>query len=408
MSEFRRRIMMGQKNNSGGLPNGYIECDYILMCGNYIDTGLKVKPTTSVFLSVYVPSVKVQTRLFAVYASLFYQSYINGNGQWAYQYENTSTWRGSGVDVTVGYHTSLLDGVNKRYLIDGGDTVDIDLSGLTATKTSSRNLLIGLSTSNAAYRSYLLVLGGWVKEDGMLVRNFVPAREILTGNYGLYDTVGKQFYSSATAYGLSGRENVTLPHGYTKALYVETENGKQVLTDTNISYDPSYAIKVDMNVVTQNHLVRYFSMLGTGHETSVYIRTNDFKTAFQYGDDSIWVDTGKNIGTDASSLLMDSVNKIFEINGGYTSSKDLSEYSIGESWENFSYHPIGYAFNDATRTPSSKIYYEELIQKGNVVARYIPCVNSNNVWGLYNVINNTFITSDNEYGLTGELYKNNI
>ena len=405
---FRRRLMMAQRQGGERLPDGYIECDYILMCGSYIDTGLVVKPTTSVFLSVYVPSVRVQTRLFAVYGNLFYQSYINGNGQWAYQYENAATWRGTNVGVTVGYHTALIDGVNKRYLIDGGDTVDIDLSSLTATKTSSRNLLIGLSTSKTSYRSYLLVLGGWVKENGVLIRNFVPAREVLTGNYGLYDTVGNQFYSSATAYGLSGRESVTLPNGYTKALYVETENGKQTLIDTNISYDTSYAIKVDMNVVEQNHSVRYFSMRGTGYETSVYIRTHDFKTAFQYGDDLIWVDTAKNIGTDASSLLMDSVNKVFEINGGYTYSKDLSEYSIGASWENFSYHPIGSSSVDATRTPSSKTYYEELMQGGDVVARYIPCVNSNNVWGLYNVVNNTFITSVNEYGLTGELYKNNL
>jgi hypothetical protein len=57
------------------------------------------------------------------------------------------------------------------------------------------------------------------------------------------------------------------------------------------------------------------------------------------------------------------------------------------------------SFSDTNNTPqrycNGTLYYFKLFVEGTLVRDLIPCKNSNNVVGMYDVVNNVFYTSPN-------------
>jgi hypothetical protein len=56
-------------------------------------------------------------------------------------------------------------------------------------------------------------------------------------------------------------------------------------------------------------------------------------------------------------------------------------------------------FSDTNNSPqrycNAQLYYFKLFVEGTLVRDLIPCKDSNNVVGMYDVVNNTFYTSPN-------------
>lgn len=385
----------------GGLPAGYTECDYIMASGGaYIDTGFKAKPTHSIWVDAYVTGIQAQNRFWSARNSLFHVAYINGSSQWAVSYSNSTNWQSTGVAATVGRHTFYLDAVNKIYYVDNGNTASFDLSENTATNTSTSNLFLFKDATNAGatYRGKCLIFGCKIWDGSTLIRNLIPAKQDSTSTYGLYDLANNTFYGSSSSYGFSGRETVTLPDGYTKALYVETVKtgeGEPCILDPYIT--PSLSFKVTMDFNITNRVKRMFMLAWIGNiadestkwMADVYIRNStDLKFAFQYGDSEIWVNTSKDSDLLPHSFEMDSVNEVFKLDDGYLYSTSLSSYSnVSELVD--SRFKIMEQIN-------AKCYNAKVWMNGQLVANYIPCRNSDNIYGLYNIVGNYYITTDTQ------------
>ena len=138
---------------------GYTKLDYIQATGSqYIDTGFYPKPTTCIEMDHEFTDLTVQQRLWGCIGDLYYQSYINGSGRYAYAYQNSSgNWVNTAQTVRTERHVAKLDGKNSVYQLDG--IYSIALSG-SPTNTATNPLWLtaydnaGTPTNLASIKIY--------------------------------------------------------------------------------------------------------------------------------------------------------------------------------------------------------------------------------------------------------------
>lgn len=391
---------------SDSLPEDYVECDYILTGGSaFINSGINATPTTSIWMDAYIPAINNQDRLWSERHTFYYVSYINGSGQWALMFSNVSSqYLSTGVAATAGRHTFYLDATNKKYLIDDGDTVNYDLSQLTATNNSTGQIYLFRDSTNSTSVGHLLCFGCKIWQNGVIERNYIPVYKKSIDVYGMYDKVHGVFYGSSSSYGFSGRIKVNLPDGYTKALYIETTKeaeGVPHIQDTNIPISLNFKVTMDFSITQL--IKRMFLLAWEGnladdsikYLADVYVRnSNDCAFAYTYGDTQMWKSTGKKSDQFPHFFKIDSVNEIFSMDDGGLYSESLSSYPNENELVRQSFLLM--------QMISAKCYNANVWIGSNHFAHYIPCLNPNNVYGLYNVIGNYFITT-NTGVINGEL-----
>ena len=177
---------------------GYTKLDYIEATGSqYIDTGFYAKPTTAIEIDHEFTDLTVQQRLWGCIGDLYYQSYINGSGRYAYAYQNSSgNWVNTQQTTRTERHIAKLDGKNGKYQLDG--IYSVNLSG-GPTNTATNTLWLtgydnaGTPTNLASIKVYSCKI--W--DNGTLVRDYIPVKN--NNNIaGLYDLVNEQFYHSGS------------------------------------------------------------------------------------------------------------------------------------------------------------------------------------------------------------------
>ena len=199
----RRRLMMASKKK-GILPSGYTLLDYIKSTGTqYIDLG--ITPSDDMEFEIDYQSLAPRaTKLFGceTTAKSLFDAYNVGKTQAtirAFAHGGTNGGSPTTIATIAGQKTSL------KLIVKNG-TYSVYVNGeLVATSPATGtvpNLSIFLFASNrkgsADGRGSQIIYGCRVKKTGELVGDFKPCINP-DGDVGMYDTVGKMFYSNAGA-----------------------------------------------------------------------------------------------------------------------------------------------------------------------------------------------------------------
>ena len=208
-------------NSNFKLP--YIELDYIEATGSqYIDIGVKPKKSIGIYADFQYTAATASQYLFGhTYASgtsgISYAFCINGNSVFATAYNNgQGNWTALGVSANTNRHTLEFNVNNDKAIkIDGGDTYSGTITG-NPTNTSTDTLIVFAQKNKVSgtVGSYSKVKLYRLKayDDGVLIKDFVPAIDIEDCSIGLYDIIGKVFHKNEkpTALGMGNIINTDL------------------------------------------------------------------------------------------------------------------------------------------------------------------------------------------------------
>ena len=179
------------------LPEGYTELEYIESSGTqYIDTGFKPNQDSRVIMDFQLVTAYSSIRaLFGVRdaasgtAALQFVFWNNGATTFRTDYYGTQQTI-DGFSVTQRYTVDK----NKNITYIGGESV----SNNPATGQDQYNLVLFAinNLNDVSYGSAFRLYSSKIYDNGTLIRDFVPCQNP-TGDVGLYDLVGAQFYGNA-------------------------------------------------------------------------------------------------------------------------------------------------------------------------------------------------------------------
>lgn len=184
------------------ISDDFLECNYIEnIASAYIDTG-------------YIANVNTYTEeKFSVddFSNLYVCFAANDSGNSA-QYRafcsNSAFYFASGANRV---ENTVTTATNTEYIV----SLDSSSAYINGTKyntassssgySSSAKLLIGKDNFSSAYTSHGKIYYVKVKENGTLIRDYVPCYKVSTCEYGLFDKVNSKFYSSSSSSSYSGK-----------------------------------------------------------------------------------------------------------------------------------------------------------------------------------------------------------
>ena len=211
-------VNVGQVSGSSRLPQGYTEVEYIESNGTqYINTNAYITNTANFEVGYTI---------------------IGKSHQWGYVHQNVA----KGAWVAVEGNNAYFGRWNSNYWVDisnqittGNNTIVYKSnSGITVNETFNAKTLSLTSTDNITTIP-LHIFGWWdfynsgvemqqitqryksfyLKVNGVLIRDLVPAKRDSDNKYGMYDIVNDVFYLSPNNVDFSGGEPIA-PTEYPK------------------------------------------------------------------------------------------------------------------------------------------------------------------------------------------------
>lgn len=183
------------------IPSGYTELAYIQSSGNqYIDTGFKPNNNTRVVMDAELISSTGNVALFGARVSsgsnAYVLAWIGSYFRSDYNSVYTQKWEVSQTTRRIydkNKETSTIDGVSQSYT---NETFQVPVN--LALFANNQNGGITWFASAKLYSCKIY-------DNDVLVRDFVPCINA-SGEVGLYDLVGKQFYGNAGTGVFTGSE----------------------------------------------------------------------------------------------------------------------------------------------------------------------------------------------------------
>ena len=213
MRTERRRMML----QLGKLPSAYQRLEYIVKTNKaYIDTGVVSSNHIAIFYDFMFINIKVGNNIISspydwsdennwtaerafgvgIGNNPYEYRVAYGSGRHHYIDKNVPLW---GVGDMYGTSWKL----KQRYNISLNANHDFCINGEKILSLDGTKEFVGLGTiiniSNII-NVYSLI----ITYDGKPVRNFIPAKRKLDGVIGMYDLVGKKFYTSPNGEAFTG------------------------------------------------------------------------------------------------------------------------------------------------------------------------------------------------------------
>ena len=373
--------------DDNGLPVGYSLCEYIESNGTqYIDVGFKPNNNTKVDIGV------LSTQREGDYVWLFgCQDSLEKNGfavsTWTAEFGSSSTTKGINIYDGIKHDVSFDKGVLS---LDG--SVIWSSSGSFQTNYNLSIAAINSAGVNSGFNGKIYYCR--VYDNGTLIRDFVPVVDN-NGMCGLWDKANDTFYKSPNGNNFIGYiEGQELPIGFTKCEYIES-NGTQYI---DVGFKPNNNTKIDMSASLFNvEGDQYFYGSKDSSSQKSYI------CAFSKPD-SMTVGYGAQFLTATISLSEgEVVNIVQDKNVLYVNGTILSTAADVTFQTPSTLYLCARNNNDTlSKLTRLKIYSCRLYDNGTLIRDYIPCQNSEGVYGLYDLANNVFYQSATSYGFTGK------
>lgn len=393
--------------------NKYEELEYITATGTqWIDTGIlaasdikaevKFKPTTNdSTYSVLGGRDGERVNTFTIFTRV-------SGGTIRLDYGNNQSPVSQTQSVsTENWNFITKDGANNYF---NGSAISNNSAETFASTTN--NIYLFTLNNNGTVSTYPFIGSiAYCKlyKNGVMVRNFIPAKRKSDNEVGMYDKVSGQFFTNiGTGTFTAGTSKTswvgnpnnpadiwtnngiiyTLPSEYTALEYLQTSGQ----TTINTNYYP----KVD-----STKIVTKVDFLGTGdnkiftsgtYEQDLYqlqrldsthnneIRAYYFSTAGS-GD----FNSTSSYTTSNNPVYVEFDKHTLNINGSAISSFDTKNTSSSS--------PL-YIFQNDGSTTNMNMYYFGIYENGALVHYYVPVKrNSDNVVGMYNLVSKTFSTN---------------
>lgn len=175
------------------LPAGYTQVEYLQSSGTqYIDTGFKPNQNTAIMIDLDLDGS------FSQYCSPFGARTGSTAQFWAFTNKGNTTWAARYATTEKSVSKAIT---GRRSISLNKNTFSVDEASATfasASFQSQYNMWIFATNSSgtAQYLCKAKIYSAQIYDDGVLIRNFVPARNA-SGALGLYDTVNGAFYTNA-------------------------------------------------------------------------------------------------------------------------------------------------------------------------------------------------------------------
>lgn len=377
---------------------GYTLLEYIESDGTqYIDTGFKPNQDTRVVMDCILNTGNTYLTAFGTVDS-------TGTAKYTLLALNSSQIRHYYGNKETDYNYSLL---GVRHLIDmDKEVLTIDnnriLTGAVSTFSCKNNLLLLSYDGGVTFTSYGKIYSCQIYDNGTLVRDYIPCMNT-EGVYGLYDKVNGVFYASATDSGFTGKwaENKTLnvsmseyrhrmmnlipktglPKGYFRCEYIESDgtnfidtgfkpnNNTRVTCDFEFMTTPSKTMALfgaRTSASSKNYAFLYAS--STGKLRSDYNKS--YNQEFDYITGRFQIDKNKETTTISGE------SKSYT-NDSFSSSYNLYLFALNQA-------------DTAQWYATARIYSCQIYDNGTLVRDYIPCVNPEGYFGLYDLVTDEF------------------
>ena len=372
---------------SGILPSGYTECEYIESTGKqWIDTGIKGGlDTLGVETKVYVKNT----------AQYYVLGNFNQTGQCGIMLRPADTtivafncFVGNVSNTTnIGTINTDITFSNKNGdIIANGEVKGTIPSGTVKLKNS--NLFIyGTSISNkfdASGRIYYLKVYSDLTQT-TLIRNLIPCLD-RTGTPCMYDLVSKQtFYNAGTGqfqFAIGGE----LPTGYKHVKWIQSSTTTQQSPskpriEIPFEYKDTMSLRWVESADAQSNNLAFYS--GTTRMAFINAWTTGGKITARYGDTSIATGITPNAGQIYNMLL---ASDGFYVDGVKYGDSAPINYPSDTILVNCLYTSSYYV-------STSKNYLIQIIdQNGELLLNAVPCLDNNNVPCLYDTVSKKVIT----------------
>ena len=438
---------------SSRLPSGYTEVEYItsehlsinLNTGTYINTNYYPTDKTRVVIDYQATSSTAEhRRLFGAghccknniaYVLNMEQKYTASNREFTYRCGSGNTWVHTNIQFDLERHVADFNNDGAIYI----DNTQIGTRQNTPfTATYPMYLLTDNNDGTVGLNQYIVgrVYSCQMYEDGTKIRDFVPAQRDSDSEYGLYDIVNDVFYPSSSNYSFSGGSAVQtvtyeyvysgnswvnvgevsgssrVPQGYTEVEYLTTENlssttGAGAYIETN--YYPTDKTRTVMDYQAMVSNVLHRRLFGAGFccsSSSAYIwnmeqavAASNSEYTYRCGTGSSWIHS--NVKTDFNRHTVDfNNNGIIYLDETQVGTRQSAPFTAETSMFLLANK------NGSTYTQSEffmgRVYSCQMYDDGTLIKDFIPCKrNSDDVYGLYDIENDTFYPSSTNVAFSG-------
>lgn len=381
----RRRLLMQLREEGSVLPEGYYPCEYIESDGKqYINTRSEWNNQCRLVVDAEVSS---RGCLFGVGEYDVDDSYIYRLSV----YENSLALeygrQGGNYTFAGAIGTRRVYDWNKNTLFFN-DLKFITFDTTGAKMYSEPTLLAfagydveeGLDVSN--YVSAKLYACQMYNYNGELLRDYIPCFSATDGKFGLYDRVSKTFFGSETTIDFKGK--LIVPEGYSGVEYIYGDGNAFIDTgfianqNTRAIIDYEYPIK-------PTALAMAFGASYNGQVNKAFAAylTAGFNLAVDYGQQ-----TGDIIGGVVGSRI------VFDVN------QNIASVTHSGVKTTRSFTKIDFTCDNTLLILElngvhtvAKVYFSAIWDNGTLVRLFAPCINSSNVYGLYDLVNGKFYQS---------------
>lgn len=196
-----------------------------------------------------------------------------------------------------------------------------------------------------------------------------------------------------------------LPEGYTEVEYIESTDGNQKSINTAQQYSEKskcvLKFSFSENAPNNRFLIYshgYTTVGGNRYNTTLNTYTSNGKIhgyIVQGGTTRFSSDISTEIPSIPATLDLDLPNKTITLLGDSFDISVLSSNSL---------KPIIFIFGNYAgtngSTPIGRFYSYKYYEDGTLIQDMVPCINPNNIVGLYDIVNNEFFTTSTTYNYT--------
>ena len=189
-------VYLGSTQIYGG--SLYELCTYIQVTDSsraYINTGVSNGSDTEITLDMEITNPAASARLVGNTSGNF-ELYLSASLYVSTRTNNKAT--NSTILADTSRHTYKINNTEKKAYVD---TTSFAFTKNTAT---AGTIELFQRSSSSGTHVQAIIYSVQIKNGNTLVRNYVPARNTVTGKYGMLDQVNNVFYASSNSSDFSG------------------------------------------------------------------------------------------------------------------------------------------------------------------------------------------------------------
>lgn len=361
------------------LPEGYTEVQYIQSSGTqYVDSLFKPNQDTRIEMDVIPLSIAeaggssgfIPYGAATSYNSNAFECYTTAS-KLSFNYDGQYKVDGT---VSVGDEIHISHDKNKVVVTAFGEAVTQNTFSfnpfaapysLTICGTHRASMLCG----------HQRVKNCQIYDNDTLIRDFIPCIDP-SSTVGLYDTVTKTFFgNSGTGVFLAGPRKVELPVGYTQLEMIQGGDTQYIDSDYKPNQDTTVKLKVKLTQTGSR------TLFGTDAGWSA----NGFALGCTFAHYGSNTDTFVDLNDGALHDVSFAKN-VLTIDGVVKCTFDVATFTMGTNMMLFANNRSG-TISEYTQMD---LYSLRVYDSETLVRDFVPCENSSNEVGLYDLVSGQF------------------